>query len=228
MTKAGGRKHHSSNAKREPASKPYTGILAEPVPDIMLLDIRELDSGSPPKWWRGSQTEWAVAVERTIEFQHAHLKRCFYALADHYRITLDDQAKEWGRLAMALAIEHVPALQIGPRLSSLLSRRATSRGQPTRLDTRGTVELLLDAAEFFYGELDAGRKRPSGRKLAAHLATRSWARRARLEPETIRTLWRDLGRARLAIAAGNATEFQRQFVEVVIPLIQTLPDDLND
>jgi hypothetical protein len=196
----------SKNANKERTSasvmydpKPYTGILAEPPPDYML-------------------------VARPGELQTTHIERCLAALAKHYGLPPDDGYNGW-RLAMSLARDHVPALQGGHQMARARARRATSKGQPTRLGPVDTCRFIYDAGQIIEREEKAGRKRPSNLKLGRELAKREWAKRCKLKAETIRKLLRDVWDSTAATAEGRATEFQAQFIMDVVPMLRRLMSD---
>ena len=194
----------------------YAGILAEPA-HVCLLAI-DLDAKQPASWFCGSRTQWADGVEKAQAFRQAHLTRCIIALAEHYKVDLNSKDAGIG-LAMALASRHVPAFKVRHLYERATARRATTRGQPTRLDVGDTLRFIADYAKIVDGEVDAGRKLPANREVARQLEGRPWAKRHKLSDETIRKLLVQMKNASADVARGKATEFQRQFLDAVLPFI---------
>jgi hypothetical protein len=133
----------------------------------------------------------------------------------HYGVNPRSENLGWD-LAFALLKEHVPAFNTEASCKQYFAKRKTSSGQPTRLNTVGTVALLFEWTRLL-DEAPGGKL--SDRHLGNQLSKLPRLKALGLDAETIRKLLAQVRRAWSDYKNHRATEFQIQFIEDVAPLI---------
>jgi hypothetical protein len=114
-------------------------------------------------------------------------------------------------MATALARNHVPAFQIEHALNSARARRAK---KPIKLDHAGTACLVM------WSQLEKVKKmRPLDEDETEALQIVRGEVEARVKGKTVRALRKQLRDAMSAYWQGKETDFQRQYVEEVWPMM---------
>jgi hypothetical protein len=214
-------------ADRPPCSSPkqtrYCGLVADYPP----IDLSLFQSKTPPRWFvvlagdvveNLSSKPEAFDVEEAWKKVQLKLKDQFdeqqaaslKSLCSLYRIDVQEADAGW-KLAKALAAEHVPAFQVKRAVEMRRKRHAK---KPTKLDVHGSACFFLEKA----------------RKARALSPTEIrflelWGddfHSTKLRPSTVRQLDREMENANSAYFQHEATDFQRQFVEEVDPLLMRL------
>lgn len=184
---------------------PYAGILSKPMKSRMdaLWGV--------PVYFRGPPEERQRRVNEASLADAIDFGTCWLQLLRHYGIDM----AEWdgpSALELALATQHVPAFQP-------LAVAQPRSGAPTMLDPIQTLRLLMDCDAREREIYAKTGKRPSRYALANWAAALPWCEEIGLSDETVRKLLRDLRTAGAAYRAGKPTEFQRQFYEVLVPVV---------
>jgi hypothetical protein len=217
---------HARGAK----ASPYEGLLAElPNPSIALLE-----GDTPPLWLARLQVAfetaapevsndipqiWKQSVREAQQQEGQRHVRSLELLFSHFKI---DTPKDWlqsynpdniwCQLSMALAREHVPAFQVERALEEQGKRRAD---KPCKLDVYGSACLFLSE----YLEKVSKHRPLSAFEKSCALDWATELKRRNLGKSTKRALKRQMLGAHAAYWAGQANDFQRQFVEQVDPLL---------
>ena len=210
--------------KKKTAAKvsPYTGLLAEPWPVLPW----KFNAGDVPLWAKGaiSNDDWGYVVEQIEALDRRRFLRCYELLYEHFDIDRLAPAAAH-RLVFALAFKHVPAFQSFVSVKGQPSWRTNTSGAPTKLDHAGTAIFIMEAEKFRERVHNDTGRQPSDREVAEHLSTLSVCTDCGLRFEAIRPLLRQAKQARLKYLMGNATQFQRQLIEVAEMFLS--PDTKN-
>ncbi len=196
----------TARKKQLPQEAPYRGLLAKPMPWVS----KQLDFNAQAWWFDGTLDDWQRHVANVQHVDWVRFRECVMLLYQHFDI---DPRKDGAELdlALALAKRHVPAFQ----------EQTKRRGRPTELNPADTVKFLLECHRLQQQmHRDVG-KQPSLRDLAEKVHRSPFCKSRRLSAETIRRLLRQLKTAKTAFKAGKATEFQRNFCEVVSPMLES-------
>jgi hypothetical protein len=193
----------------------YTGLLAELPPVYPAL----FDPDRPPpsfEWLAAQQRNsepgerWRKMVLQAKKELLAHRERCWQLLAEKFGIDLRDPGG-WHQMATALAQRHVPAFQIEHALKRARTRRAK---KPIKLNHAGTACLVM------WSQLEkVKRMRPLDEDETEALQIVRGEVEARVKGKTIRALRKQLRDAMSAYWQGKETDFQRQYVEEVWPMM---------
>jgi hypothetical protein len=190
----------------------HPALFAEDVPNwfrTLAQDLEQSGAGSKSERidveeaWKKCQSGMK---DRFEEQQASNLK----SLCDWYRVDMEERDAGW-KLAKALAAQHVPAFQV-KRAREMWRRGRTKK--PPKLDVYGSAYMCLDKA-----------RRTRSLCRAEELFLQFWAddfRSTNLQASTMRQLKREIDNAHSAYLVGEATNFQRQFVEEVEPLLMRL------
>ena len=227
---------HAPPRARSPDQADYGGELGE-LPDVWLAT---LDPNQPPSWFAILAHELELPPKSDLDTMWAGVVHCakiramgrelhdVASLFDHFNIEVknrvglwDQPENPWYRLSMALAREHVPAFQTNRALQEQGRRRAA---KPCKLDAYGTACLYL----AWYLE-EKSEERPLT-DTEMHFA-KTWANeltQRKVRPRTIRDLRTQLLDAHDAYWAGQANDFQRQFVEQASDLIFDMFSELEE
>jgi hypothetical protein len=210
--------------KKKTAAKvsPYTGLLAEPWP---VLPWR-FNAGDAPRWAEGgiSNDDWGYVVEQIEALDRQRFLRCYELLYEHFDIDRLAPAAAH-RLVFALAFKHVPAFQSFVSVKEQPSWRTNTSGAPTKLDHIGTVIFVVEAEKFRERVHNDTGRQPSDRDVAKHLSKLPVCTDCGLDFESIRPLLRQAKQARSAYLKGEATQFQRQLIQVAEMFLS--PDTKN-
>jgi hypothetical protein len=206
--------------KRKISSPDYEGALAEPWPATIPFWINE---STPPRWLsnafdalpeeecEAAYEDWYASIE---EVRKAHLRyynTCADDLFAHFGI--DRKSPEADReLWQALARKHVPAFKSFASFGEAL----TKPGAPTKLDRNDTLRFISEYVRISPSHAN------SKLSLAKELEKTDVCQTNGLKTETIRKLLGQLFSAVDSYLQGNATEFQRVYVEQCEPLIERL------
>jgi hypothetical protein len=204
------------------AARSYTGELAKPAKPCMLAHV--LDPARPLPGFKGTREEWARQVAGLREYREVRMEHLLCELAHHYDVPVAALAGGgltggWRSLALALAMDHVPAFQVWRLLES--PSEACPNGRPLKLGVADTLTLLLAAGTLAQAERDAGREEPDDTWLGRRIVrdNKQWAKDRKLTPDTIRKLLPQIRDAWAAVVDGRANRFQWQCVEEVLPVL---------
>ena len=186
----------------------YPGVLGQlPSPSRAFEDPgRPLVGVSPGDWRASIQSDGAALLDHT---------RCsFRLLVKHYGIAEDDPEAMF-KLALALARAHVPAFQMDKALEMSRARRAK---KPTKLGAAeiGLLHLVVEIEKI-------NKLRPLDKEEAEGLQTaQQLLENTKLAKRTMRDLKKQLASAQSDYWNDEATDFQRKYMEIVLPAIREM------
>ena len=201
--------------------KPYTGLLAEDWPDVPWAR-----NGNVPPWYvegRMSIEEWQKVAEEVRALDSQRYLSCVQLLYEHFGIDMTAPDAD-RRLVMALACKHVPAFQSYMSVKRGQASRRTGGAPTTLQDVAGITIFMVEAQKFRERVRREKGKWPSQRQIADHLRGLPLCKERGITYETARNYLKEIKTAKVDYIKGNASEFQRQVMENVVPLVW---DEIN-
>jgi hypothetical protein len=154
---------------------------------------------------------WKAVVLEARRSAVEREKQCWGLLAQHYGIDLNGP-DAWQKMATALARNHVPAFQ----MQHAIKKHRQRAKKPTELDVGKTAMLYFS---IYLGEKAVLYEDEKVWLNVLKAEIKAWTKSGVLGLRAIRGLKKQIKHALAAYVKGEATDFQRQFVEDVLPYI---------